>query len=94
MTSVQLADDELLALIEAVKPVARARGLDVATSDDIAQETITRLLAVGERLEPEARLPYALTTAGNLIISLHRSTATAKKYQPRLVSGSGTRLWR
>ena len=43
---------------------------------------------MGERLESEARLPYALTTAGNLIISLHRSTEIAKRYQPRLISGN------
>jgi RNA polymerase sigma factor (sigma-70 family) len=77
--------DELVALGQTVRRVARARGADQSTADDIAQETLTRLLAAGDRLEPEARLPWAITTAGNLLVNLHRDADRARRHQHRLL---------
>ena len=83
-----VSDDEWRGLTAAVKRVARARGLDESTSDDVAQETLTRLIAAADRLEPTARLPYALTTAGNLIVSMYRKDDTARRHQHRLLEVS------
>jgi RNA polymerase sigma factor (sigma-70 family) len=77
-------EEELTAISAAARRVARARGADASTADDIAQETITRLLAASARLEPEARLPFALTTAGNLLVSLHRAADRDRRHRHRL----------
>lgn len=79
------AGADLQALAAAARRVARARGADEHAADDIAQETISRLLAVADRLEPSARLPYALTTAGNLMVSVRRAAERAGRHQHRLV---------
>ena len=79
------ADHEWHLLAAAAGRVARARGADAHTADDVAQETVSRLLAVTDRLEPAARLPYALTTAGNLVVSLRRAADRDRRHRHRLV---------
>ena len=83
--SVQLSSDDLQNLGQVVRRVARARGADSHTADDIAQETLARLLSVADRLEPEARLPWVITTAGNLLVNLHREADRARRHQHRLL---------
>ncbi len=77
--------EELVALGEAVRRVARSRGADPSTAEDIAQETLTRLMTVGERLETSARLPWAMTTAGNLIVNLYRDEGRHRRHRHRLI---------
>jgi hypothetical protein len=43
------------------------------------------LLLAGDRLDPEARLPWALTTAGNLLVNLRRDADRASRHRHRLV---------
>jgi RNA polymerase sigma factor (sigma-70 family) len=83
--TVQMTSDDLDNLGQVVRRVARARGADSDTADDIAQETLARLLAAGDRLEPEARLPWVITTAGNLLVNLHREADRARRHQHRLL---------
>jgi RNA polymerase sigma factor (sigma-70 family) len=88
MTGEPPTSEELQAIAAAARRIARGRGADEDTADDIAQETISRLLAADERLEPAARLPYALTTAGNLVVSMARASDRARRHQPRLADFS------
>jgi RNA polymerase sigma factor (sigma-70 family) len=83
--SAQMSTDDLASIGQVVRRVARARGADSHTADDIAQETLTRLLAAGDRLEPEARLPWAITTAGNLLVNLHREADRTRRHRHRLL---------
>jgi RNA polymerase sigma factor (sigma-70 family) len=83
--STQRSSDDLASIGQVVRRVARARGADAHTADDIAQETLTRLLSAGDRLEPEARLPWAITTAGNLLVNLHREADRRRRHQHRLL---------
>jgi RNA polymerase sigma factor (sigma-70 family) len=83
--SVQMTPDDLQNLGQVVRRVARARGADSHTADDIAQETLARLLSAGDRLEPAARLPWVITTAGNLLVNLHREADRARRHQHRLL---------
>jgi RNA polymerase sigma factor (sigma-70 family) len=83
--SVQMSSEDLQSLGQVVRRVARSRGADSHTADDIAQETLARLLAAGDRLEPEARLPWVITTAGNLLVNLHREADRARRHQHRLL---------
>ncbi|MCW2546938.1 MAG: rsbT, partial [Mycobacterium sp.] len=86
----QVTADELQSLGQVVRRVARARGADPSTADDIAQETLTRLLSAGDRLEPEARMPWAITTAGNLLVTLHREADRARRHRYRLLDFTAT----
>ncbi len=49
------------------------------------QETIARLLAAWGRIGPETAVPYAITTARNLVASTWRRAGTEKRNLPRIV---------
>lgn len=53
MTGQRLTDTELQELGAIIKRMALARGLNRDASDDVAQETLIRLLTVGHRLAPD-----------------------------------------
>ena len=76
---------ELQELVAVLKRAALARGLDTAAAEDVAQETVSRLLSAGDRLAPDARLPFALTTASNLIADSYRREQRDRKHRHRLV---------
>jgi RNA polymerase sigma factor (sigma-70 family) len=76
---------ELQELSAVLKRAAFARGLNNAAAEDVAQETISRLLAASERLTPDARLPFALTTTSNLIADTYRREQRDRKHRYRLV---------
>lgn len=80
-----LRDDAVIALVPAIRRAAEARVRDRETAEDITQETVTRLLAVSDRLDPDAMLPYALGTARNLAASLGRDQQRWRRHMPRLV---------
>ena len=65
--------------------MARARGVDEYSADDVVQETLTRLVTASRRLEESAHLPFALTTAGNLVVGMRRSADRDRRHQHRLV---------
>ena len=85
MTVPQPTGLDLQDLAAVVKRAALARGLNSDAAEDVAQETLTRLWAVSQRLTPEARLPFALTTASNLIVDVYRNEQRDRKHQHRLV---------
>lgn len=78
-------DDSLVALIEPIRRVAAARGADHHTVDDVAQETLARVMAQRERLDEDALLPYALVTARNLVASAGRDASRGRRHAHRLV---------
>ncbi len=69
------SDAELAALGRSIRRALRRRGADAATADDVSQEAITRLLTSGRALDADARLPWSIVTAQNLLTDLYRRSA-------------------
>lgn len=80
----QPTDAEILAAVEPVRRVTMARVGDADRADDVVQETVARILAVRDRLDPRALTPYALSVARNLLASEHRERAMYGRHAPRL----------
>ena len=68
-----------------VRRVVAARVRDSHAVDDIVQETLTRLIEAGDRLDRDALAPYAVVTARNLTTSLARTEDRRRRHAHRLV---------
>lgn len=78
-------DDDLAEITAAVTRLVRARVADPQHVADLVQETLTRLLATGDRLGEAARLPFALVTARNLVADEARARDRHRRHAPRLL---------
>jgi serine/threonine-protein kinase RsbT len=61
------AGAEVETLIPMVRRIVRARVGSHPASDDLVQETLTRVLAASATIEPGMLEPYAIVTARNVI---------------------------
>jgi len=77
--------DVLAEASEVVRRVVGRRIPDRDVVDEIAQETIARVLGTRRRLDDSAVLPYAIVVARNLIASHWRGLDTDKRHEHRLV---------
>lgn len=76
---------DLSALVPIVRRIVASRVPDRATADDLVQETLVRVLAASERIEPGMLEPYAITTARNVVASLWRDRDRAQRNQHRMI---------
>ena len=76
---------DIVELAALVRRVVAARVQDRDVVDDLAQETLARLLAARPRLDRSALGPYAIVTARNLVASHWRRIHTGKRNEHRLV---------
>ena len=72
-------EEPIVELVPIVRRVVAARISDPATRDDIVQETLARVMASRSRVEHESLVPYAITTARNLIASLVQREQRARR---------------
>ena len=79
------AEGELLDALPVIRRVIAARVRDRHVVDDIAQETLARVMAAGDRLEPGALTPYAIVTARNLVNSRWDRHDAARRNLHRVV---------
>lgn len=79
------APPSLVDVTAVVRRVVAARVRDRHLVEDLTQETLTRVAAVTDRLEPDATRAYAIVTARNLIATHARRAATHARLQHRLV---------
>ena len=56
-----------------------------AAAEDLVQETLVKVLAAANRIEPGMLEPYAITTARHVIASMWRSQDTQRRNQHRVV---------
>jgi serine/threonine-protein kinase RsbT len=70
-------------LLPLVRRVVRARVDDPVLADDLVQETVTRVLAAGERVDPALLEPYAIVTARNVIASHWRTQERRRRNEHR-----------
>ena len=76
---------EIEALLPTVRRVVRARVVDQAAAEDLVQETLVRVLAAGDRVEPGMLEPYAIVTARNLVASRWKELDRHRRNQHRVV---------
>jgi serine/threonine-protein kinase RsbT len=80
-----LQADDLLEVRTIVRRVIGSRVRDRDLVDDLVQETLTRVLASRERIDAATLIPYAITTARNLVASTWRQVDTADRNLHRVV---------
>jgi serine/threonine-protein kinase RsbT len=68
-----------------VRRIVAARVSDSATADDLVQETLVRVLAAADRVEPGMLEPYAIVTARNVVASLWRDEDRHRRNQHRII---------
>src|SRR3712207_756860 len=79
------ASVEITALMPLVRRIVASRVPDQATADDLVQETLARVLAAADRIEPGMLEPYAIVTARNVVTSLWRDQDRQRRQQHRVV---------
>ena len=75
----------IVALIEPIRRVARARLRDPEAIEDVVQETLSRVLATRERLDEGALLPYAVVTARTVAADVGRDRQRDVRHAHRLI---------
>jgi serine/threonine-protein kinase RsbT len=80
-----LRHDDVLELTPLLRRVIGARVRDRHVVEDLVQETLTRVMAARQRLEPRTLAPYAVVTARNLTRSLATSQDRSKRHAHRLI---------
>jgi serine/threonine-protein kinase RsbT len=84
-TDAALPPDELLEVRTIVRRVIGSRVRDRHMVDDLVQETLTRVLASWDRIDPVTLVPYAITTARNVVASTWRQLDTTDRNLHRVV---------
>ncbi|WP_254791111.1 sigma-70 family RNA polymerase sigma factor [Blastococcus tunisiensis] len=75
----------LAAIVPIVRRIVAARVPDRSTADDLVQETLVRVLAAADRIEPGMLEPYAIVTARNVVASLWREQDRHRRNEHRMV---------
>jgi RNA polymerase sigma factor (sigma-70 family) len=81
----ELQHGDVVELAPLLRRVIAARVRDNHMVDDLVQETLTRVMAARQRLEPGALAPYAIVTARNLTKTLATSENRSKRHAHRLI---------
>jgi RNA polymerase sigma factor (sigma-70 family) len=77
--------DDVVALASLLRRVIAARVREGQVVEDLVQETLTRVMAARQRLEPRTLAPYAVVTARNLTRSLATSEDRSRRHAHRLI---------
>jgi RNA polymerase sigma factor (sigma-70 family) len=77
--------DAVVELVPLLRRVIGARVRDGQVVEDLVQETLARVMAARQRLEPRALGPYAVVTARNLTRSLATSQDRSRRHAHRLI---------
>lgn len=75
-------------VVDVVEPLRRyvaAHTFQPADAEDVVQETVTRLLELGEPLAPDSAVAYALVTARHLLADEARAADRHRRHAHRLV---------
>jgi RNA polymerase sigma factor (sigma-70 family) len=78
-------DVDVAALLPMVRRIVFSRVPDEAVAEDLVQETLVKVLAAANRVEPGLIEPYAITTARNLVTSMWRTRDAQRRNQHRVL---------
>ncbi|CAA9289154.1 MAG: Anti-sigma B factor RsbT [uncultured Friedmanniella sp.] len=73
------------ALLPLVRRIIHARVADRSTAEDLVQETLVKVLAAADRVEPGMLEPYAIVTARNVVASLWKERDRHRRNVHRVV---------
>jgi serine/threonine-protein kinase RsbT len=76
---------DVAALMPILRRVVGARVADQVAAEDLVQETLVRVLAAAERIEPGMLEPYAIVTARNVIATMWVEKDRHRRNQHRVV---------
>ncbi len=76
----ELEHRDVVELAPLLRRVVAARVRDSHVVEDLVQETLTRVMAARQRLEPRTLAPYAVVTARNLVASLAASESRHRRH--------------
>ena len=76
---------DVVPLMEPLRRYALSRTGDPHDADDVVQETLARVLAARQDLEPSSLLAYAIVIARNLLTSDDRAAARTRRLASRVV---------
>jgi RNA polymerase sigma factor (sigma-70 family) len=76
---------EVTALLPVLRRIVFSRVSNKAAAEDLVQETLVKVLAAANRIEPGMLEPYAITTARHLIVSMWRSQDVQRRNEHRVV---------
>jgi serine/threonine-protein kinase RsbT len=76
---------DVTALIPILRRVVGARVSDAAAAEDLVQETLARVLAAAERVQPGMLEPYAISTARNLVVARWKEQDRHRRNQHRIL---------
>jgi serine/threonine-protein kinase RsbT len=68
-----------------VRRIVGARVSDPTAAEDLVQETVVRVLAAADRVEPGMLEPYTIATARNVVASMRKSADTQRRNQHRVI---------
>ena len=83
------AAPDVASLVPMLRRIVFSRVQNRAAAEDLVQETLVRVLAAADRIEPGMLEPYAITTARHLIASMWRSQDRQRRNQHRVVDLDG-----
>lgn len=82
---VQLRDADVVTIAASVRRYAAAALGDHADVEDVAQETVSRLIENRWRIDRRTAPGYAIATARSLLVSRGRTARLAERHRPRLL---------
>lgn len=68
-----------------LRRIVGARVNDQEAADDLVQETLARVLAASDRVDPGMLEPYAIVTARNLVATMRQQQARQKRNEHRVI---------
>jgi RNA polymerase sigma factor (sigma-70 family) len=80
---------DVVTLLPMLRRIVFSRVPDEAIAEDLVQETLVKVLAAADRIEPGMLEPYAITTARHVIASMWRSQDVQRRNRHRLVDTDG-----
>jgi serine/threonine-protein kinase RsbT len=79
------ASEDVADLIPMVRRIVVARVGSHPAAEDLVQETLTRVLAASDTIEPGMLEPYAIATARNMVATLWREEDRKRRNQHRVL---------
>jgi RNA polymerase sigma factor (sigma-70 family) len=79
------ATPDVAALLPMLRRIVFSRVRNETAAEDLVQETLVKVLAAADRIEPGMLEPYAITTARHLIASMWRSQDRQRRNQHRVI---------
>lgn len=77
--------EDVAGLIPMVRRIVGARVGSHPAADDLVQETLTRVLAASDTIEPGMLEPYAIVTARNVVAAMWRDEDRKRRNQHRVI---------